>query len=395
MRPLEGMHVVDFGQGVAGPYGAMLLGDFGADVIKIEPLRGDWSRSMGTEVSAGEGTTYLSVNRNKRSISLDLAKPGAKRVAHRLIERADVLVESFRPGVMDRLGFGAAALAEVHPRLIYCSITGYGPTGPSAGLAAGDSTIQGVGGLMSIVGEDGGEPLRVGNVVSDMLAGMHCFEAALLGMLQRGLTGRGSRAQISLLDTMLAFQAAPLTEYLMTGTTPRRTGNAHPLLSPSGVMATADRPVVFTVLQHQWTSFCAFLGRPKLAQDPRFVTNETRMANRAALMAIVQAQFGECPSAAVIAQLREADILCAPVNGYDDLVQDPQVLHNDVFGRLAHERLGSVPSIANPIRFEPREVSATPPPGLGEQTRTILADELGFTQAEIAGLSEEGAIARA
>jgi crotonobetainyl-CoA:carnitine CoA-transferase CaiB-like acyl-CoA transferase len=392
MPPLKGMRVVDFGQGVAGPYCGTLLGDFGADVIKVEPFRGDWSRSMGSRIGPTDTTTSISVNRNKRSVAIDLAKEGGKQIARELVLRSDVLVESFRPGVMERLGLGYDALSLLSPKLIYCSVTGYGSSGPYAKLPAGDSTTQGVGGLTSIVGEAGGGPLRVGNVVSDMLAGMHCFEAVLLSMIGRTQTGRGGRAQINLLETMLAFQAAPLTEFLYTGVQADRTGNAHPLLCPSGAIKTTDGMVTFTVLHHQWPAFCTFLGMPELTEDARFATNEARIAHRADLMGIVQSRFMALDKATALERLRKADVLCAPVNSYADLVQDPQVMHNRTFGKVIHPVLGEMPVIANPIHIDGQLFEPAAAPRLGEHTYAVLSKDLSLSDAEIEKLESEGSI---
>ncbi|HEV2557450.1 MAG TPA: CoA transferase [Microvirga sp.] len=392
MRPLSGSRVVDFGQGVAGPYCSMLLGDFGADIIKVEPMRGDWSRAMGTLVSEHESTTYLSVNRNKRSICLDMTKVEAREVAAELVGQSDVVVESFRPGVMQRMGLDYERLSCSDPRLIYCSITGFGSDGPYAQLPAGDSTIQALGGLMSIVGEPDRGPVRVGNVVSDMLAGMHGFEAVLLAMLERQATGRGRKCEISLLDTLLAFQAPPLVEYLATEQLPQRSGGSHPLIAPSGVLLTTDRPITFTVLAHQWASFCEFLGEPQLEADPRFVTNETRAANRSALMNLIQAKSSGRSSAELLHAMREADILCAPVNSYQDVAEDMHVQHTGLLRQVQHPTLGVIPFVANPIRFKGQEAEIAPPPMLGEQTRSILADVLRKSGDEIEALAAVGAI---
>jgi crotonobetainyl-CoA:carnitine CoA-transferase CaiB-like acyl-CoA transferase len=258
--PLQGLRVADFTQGAAGPYCAMLLGDYGADVIKVEPPRGDWGRTMGTSVGPDNGTTYLSVNRNKRSLCLDMKDDRGRAVAARLAGRSDIVVESFRPGVMDRLGLGYETLAADNPRLIYCSISGYGQDGPNAGLPAGDSTMQAYGGLMSVIGEPGRQPLRVGNVVSDMLTGMNAFQGVMMALLTLEKTGKGRRVALNLMDSLMAFLAPPLTEYMVTGNLPDRIGNAHPLLGPSGAMQTADGHIVVTVLDHQWPAFCERLG---------------------------------------------------------------------------------------------------------------------------------------
>jgi CoA:oxalate CoA-transferase len=370
----------------------MLLGDFGADVIKIEPLRGDWSRSMGTAVSAHESTTYLSVNRNKRSICLDFSQAEAKAVALKLAKSADVVVESFRPGVMQRLGLDYGRLSETRPALIYCSITGFGPDGPYAQLPAGDSTMQAMAGLMSIVGEAGREPVRVGNVVSDMLAGMHGFEAVLLALLERNASGCGRKCEISLFETLLAFQAPPLVEYLMTERLPQRAGGSHPLITPSGVLRTTDRYIVFTVLGHQWDRFCAFIEAQEMSSDPRFATNEARTANRSDLMAIIQEKFSGLSSDDLIARMRKADILCAPVNTYEDIAADPHVRHAGSLRKTEHPTLGSIPFVANPIRFEGVRHPSAAPPALGEQTLSILADDLGLSAEEIEHLRATGAI---
>jgi crotonobetainyl-CoA:carnitine CoA-transferase CaiB-like acyl-CoA transferase len=392
MNVLAGMRVVDFGQGVAGPYCGTLLGDFGADVIKVEPFRGDWSRSMGSRIGPTDTTTSISVNRNKRSVAIDLAKEAGKNIARKLALSSDVLIESFRPTVMERLGLGYDSLILLNPELIYCSVTGYGASGPYAELPAGDSTTQGVGGLMSIVGEAGGGPLRVGNVVSDMLAGMHCFEAVLLSTIGRTKTGKGGRVQINLLETMLAFQAAPLTEFLHTGVQADRTGNAHPLVCPSGAIKSTDGMVTFTVLHHQWPAFCKFLGMPELIEDVRFATNELRIAHRTDLMGIVQSRFITLDKATALDRLRKADVLCAPVNSYADLVEDPQVKHNHSFRSVTHPVLGKMPVIANPIHIDGQSFEPAAAPRLGEHTYAVLSKDLSLADAEIETLASDGAI---
>ena len=386
------MRVVDFGQGVAGPYCGMLLGDFGADVIKIEPPRGDWSRALGARLTGGQSATSLSVNRNKRSVCLDLASAEGRRLAGALIARADVVVESFRPGVMARMGFDYATLAGERPELIYCSITGYGPDGPYAHLPAGDSTMQAIGGLMSIVGDASTPPTRVGNVVSDMLAGMHGFEAVLLALLERRTTGRGRHLNVSLFDTMLAFQAAPIVEYLMTGNLPPRLGNAHPLIAPSGLVQTADQPIALTVLDHQWQRFCKAMNFDELYDDPRFATNELRFEHRTALLAAISSGFADRSAAEVIDDLRRNDFLCAPVNTYAEVCTDPQAVHNESIVHATHATLGRVPMLANPIRTGDDDGLFRVGPGLGEHTREVLVTDLGLTPADVDILASAGAI---
>ena len=386
--PLEGISVLDFGQGVAGPYCGQLLADQGAEVIKVEPPRGDWAREMGARDAgdkSGLSGTFASVNRNKRGLCLDMKKPEARDVARRLALRSDVVLESFRPGVMDRLGLGCDELRRGNPRLVYCAVTGFGESGPNVDLPAGDSTMQAYGGLMSIVGERDGPPLRVGNVVSDMLAGMNAFSAVLLALLRRTSTGEGARIGISLLDSLVAFQAPPLTEYLLTGVLPQRQGNAHPLIAPSGAVRTSDGHIVFTVLDHQWAGFCEGLDLAALAADPRFATSALRQQNRALLQAELAPVFLKQGRRDWLVRLRELDVLCAPINDYAALREDPQVRHNCLIGDA-----GGVPVIRNPVRVgdEPRYRR---PPARGEHTRTILAEDLNLEPAAVERLVSLGA----
>ena len=318
--PLQGLRVLDFGQGVAGPYCAQLLGDQGADVIKIEPPRGDWARTMGVQDGSGLTGTFVAVNRNKRGLCLDLRRAEAVEIARRLALAADVIVESFRPGVMDRMGLGREALRGENPRLVYCSVTGFGDSGPNVDLPAGDSIMQAYGGLMSIIGERDGDPLRVGNVVSDMLAGANAFNGVLLALLKRTATRGGGDVRVALLDSIVAFQAPPLTEFLLTGKAPRRLGNEHPLIAPSGAVRTADGQINYTVFDHQWPAFCESMGVASLASDARFADTGRRQRNRDALNAELGAIFATRTSREWLERLREMDILCAPINEYPALV---------------------------------------------------------------------------
>jgi crotonobetainyl-CoA:carnitine CoA-transferase CaiB-like acyl-CoA transferase len=391
MLPLRGLNVADFGQGVAGPYGAMLLGDFGADVVKIEPPRGDWGRTLGTRIGATESATFVAVNRNKRSIAIDLTTSDGVDVARDLVDKADVVVQSFRPGVMARYGLDYATLSIDRPRLIYCSVSGFGPTGAAANLPAGDSTMQAWGGLMSIVGSADQEPTRVGNVVSDMLAGMNAFQGILLAVLQRNLTGRGGEVEIALLDSLIAFQAPAFAEFLATGVAPPRTGNDHPLLAPSGLFKTADSPVVFSVLDHQWPAFCTFFGMPELSEDARFATNPDRLANREALMQILRPLFASESSQEVLRRLRSCDVPCAPVNDYAGVAADSQVRLNGLLDRVRHPQLGAVPFVRNPIRSRAMEPERGHIPLLGQHTDEILR-EAGYSNERLSALRAAKAI---
>ncbi len=390
--PLAGLRVLDFGQGVAGPYCAQLLGDHGADVIKVEPPRGDWSRTLGKRDAHGNAGTYLAVNRNKRAIVLDFGRPEAVELARALALRADVVVESFRHGVMDRLGLGCDGLRAERPSLVYVSVTGFGHDGPHRDLPAGDSTMQAYGGLMSIVGTTDGEPLRVGNVVSDMVAGTNAFSGTLLALLRRAASGQGGRVDVALLDSIVAFQSPPLMDFLVSGQPPRRVGNEHPLIAPSGAIATADSALVFTVLDHQWTGFCAAMGVPALATDPRFDTMAQRLAHRQALKDTLAALFAGDTTERWLSRLRASDVLCAPIQDYPALVADPQVANNGLVTRIPAADGGTTPTIRTPVRLSDSTEMATRPPALGEHTAQVLKDELQLPDERIQALQACGAI---
>ncbi len=390
--PLSNLRLLDFGQGVAGPYCSQLLADYGVDVIKVEPPRGDWARQMGIRDEHGNSGTFLSVNRNKRGIVLDLAHEEARDIVRRLVLRCDLVVESFRPGVMDRLGLGYAALAEINPSLIYVAITGFGTSGPSMDLPAGDSTMQAHGGLMSVVGESDGLPLRVGNVVSDMVAGTNAFSGALLALLRRASTGEGSRVDVSLLDSIVAFQAAPLTEFLLTGEPPRRSGNEHPLIAPSGVAQASDSSFVFTVLGHQWKSFCDAMELEALHSDQRFLDAHDRLQNRKELNALLAPSFAKRTAQDWIERFRTANILCAPIQDYPALIRDPQVLHNELIDSMLEDGEPPMPAIRNAIRITDAEHEMRRPPRLGEHTSQVLFGELGLDTQTVDELAARGAV---
>lgn len=393
MLPLSGVRVLDLGQGVAGPYCGMLLADYGAEVIKVEPPRGDWGRTLGRPAAGRQGSTYLSVNRNKRALCLDLKQPKALDILHRLAAGSDVLIESFRPDVAARMGFGYEAVRATNPRILYCSISGFGASGPYAGLPAGDSTMQAVGGLMSIIGGPDDPPTRVGNVVSDMLGGMNAFQGLLLALIQRAADGQSRHVTTSLLDSIVAFQAPTLTEFLTGGVPPTRAGNDHPLIAPSGVVETVDGAIVITVLQHQWSRFCAVLGLEHLAGDPRFASNQDRLENRDDLKLTMAPVFLGGTRDAWIERLRANDILCAPINDYPALLADPQVRENALIRR--GESAEAVPMVRNPVRVSGLEVGYQPAPLLGGDSAAILRDRLGCSDAELAALEAEGVIVAA
>ncbi|ALJ19286.1 CaiB/BaiF CoA transferase family protein [Microbacterium sp. No. 7] len=385
--PLAGLRVLDLGQGVAGPYAAQLLADAGAEVVKVEPPRGDWARTLGNKDGAtGLGSTFVAVNRNKRSLCLDLTKPEAREVVHRLVDRSDVVVESFRPGVMDRLGLGYDVLSQKDPRLIYCSVTGFGATGPMAGAPASDSMMQAYGGLMSIVGEPGGAPMRVGTVVSDMLAGANAFSGVLLALLRRDRQGVGTRVEVSLLDSLLAFQSTGIVDMLVSGTVPQAPGNRHPLIGASGVARGSDGWFTIGVFDHYWQPFVEILDADALREE-RFATGVDRLAHQAELWKVLDEVFPTRPVAEWIDALRAAGIVCGPIQDYEALLRDPQVVHAGSVRRLE----GGLPAVDTPFRLD--GVGAArfgDAPTVGEQTREVLAEEAGVDGSEIERYLSEG-----
>ncbi|MCH7479346.1 MAG: CoA transferase, partial [SAR324 cluster bacterium] len=293
--PLQGLRVADFSQGVAGPYCALLLGDLGAEVVKVEPPRGDWIRVVGRKVEAGMSPTYISMNRNKKAFCLEMKDPGGLEAARRLAGKSDVVVESFRPGVMKRFGLDHETLSGENPQMVYASVTGFGNSGPYVDLPGADSVIQAMGGIMSINGEAGGDPLRFGMFMVDMITGMSAYQGLLAALLGRERGGGGQYLSVSLLDAILSFQAPPLTEYLMYGALPERNGNVNSYVAPSGVFKTRDSFLMFTTLDHQWERGAKALGLESLVDDPRYVSNDARLANRDSLLEMVREKVAKTP----------------------------------------------------------------------------------------------------
>lgn len=393
LGPLAGLRLIDFSQGVAGPSCAMLLGDLGADVIKVEPPEGDWARGVGHEVAPGESSAHLSLNRNKRSICLDLKKPEGRAIALQLAERSAIVVQNFRPGVMEKFGLGYEQLAAVNPRLVYASIFGFGEDGPLAGVPATDSTMQAFGGLMSINGDGDGPPLRVGNMVSDMLAGSYLSQGVLAALLALGQTGRGQRVSVSLLDALVAFQAPPVIEFAVTGQVPVRSGRQHPMIVPSGTYAVKDGFITLVATQQLWRKFCIAIDRADLACDERFASAQARLAHREQLHAIIAAFFAERTQAEVLQLSRQHDLVCAPINDYAALLRHEQVAANGLLDMCQHKQLGPVPNVRNPVRYTDLAMPCGVPPMLGEHTRAVLQDALALDDAHIDRLVALGAIA--
>jgi succinate--hydroxymethylglutarate CoA-transferase len=390
IKPLAGIKVIDFTRVFAGPYCTMLLADLGADVVKIEiPGKGDLLRTQGPPFFHGMGITFLATNRNKRSITLDLQSEQGKKIAYDLCMNADVLVENFRPDVMPRLGLGYEQLAPDNPKLVYGAISGLGADGPDRLQGALDVTIQGIGGYMSITGEVGGRPVKLGTSAFDMVSGMNCQSAILAALLQRISTGRGQKIETSLLEGEVAFLANAALEYLITGNNPQKWGSEHAQLAPLKVYKTSDGWVVIVAgYQNMFESFAKVLGRDDLITDLRFIDLPSRVTNRDALNEIVEAELIKFKTDNLIAKLETAKVPCAPVNNMEQVFSHRQVLHRKMLMHVEHAKYGKLPQLGAAVKYSEFDVSEswTAPPLLGEHTELILQEWLGLQPDDIARL---------
>jgi len=394
-QALAGVKILDLSQGAAGPTCAMHLGDLGAEIIKIEPPGGEWGRSLGPPFVAGAAAAYLGMNRNKRSVVVDLKQDGGSDVVLRLAESCDVALESFRPGVADRLGIGYEAMTLRNPDLVYAAISAFGQEGPWRDRPGVDGVAQAMGGIMSVTGTEDAGPVKVGVPAADMAGGAFMTQAILAALFDRERTGKGRRVDVSLLGALLAFQVVPLSMYLASGETPRRLGSAAPYAAPNEAYATADGYVmVAAYTAKRWPALCEVLGRPDLAVDPRFDDNAKRVGARSELNEVLAPVFASRATADWIDALEAADILCGPILSYPELVESEQVASGKMIVSVEHPATGTVRSPQIPARLSgsgaPPDRPA--PPIAGEHTTEVLA-ESGFSDEETTDLMERGVVA--
>lgn len=393
--PLDGLTVIDFTRVLSGPYCTMQLADMGARVIKIEqPGRGDDTRAWGPPFVGGESAYFLSINRNKESLTLDLKRPAARRVLDSLLAKADVLVENFRPGTMERLSIGYRDLVERHPRLVYCSISGFGQTGPRRTEAGYDAVMQGEGGLMSITGARDGPAYRLGVAISDIVAGLFAAQGIGFALFARERTGRGQHVDIAMLDTTAALLTYQAGIYFATGETPARMGNRHPTIVPYETFDSSDGEFVIAVgNDDQWRRFCGVLNAPELGADDRFATNRSRVSHYSELRPLLTARLRTKTRGEWVTALKAAGVPCGSVRAVADVLQDPHLEAREMIQELEHAAIGVIRVLGVPIKLSDTPGAVrTAPPWLGQHTEEILSKDVGLDASEIDRLKAAGVI---
>jgi crotonobetainyl-CoA:carnitine CoA-transferase CaiB-like acyl-CoA transferase len=393
-HPLEGVRILELGQIIAGTYGSQVLTDLGAEVIKVEAPEGDLGRNPSVASYKGLSGLFLTFNRNKQSIVINLKNAAGRQLFYDLVKVSDVVIDNFRPGVLERLAIDYPTLSRINPRIIQCSVTGFGSAGEYKDYPALDLNIHAISGHMAITGEPGRPPVRVGIPLADLSGGIYSCKGILAALFDRERTGKGRRIEISMFDTMLHLLSYIGTMWLTNGEVPKPPGSAHDYSVPWQAFATADGYVVVATRQENfWRKLCTVLDHPDLAGDPRFADNASRVKNRAVVVPILEQIFRTRNSADWLERLRAADVPSAPVNNVDGAFAEPPVKEREMIVEYDHPQVGKVRLPGNPIKMS--EVSGTiskPAPMLGEHTDAVLKTLLRLSEKEIAGLRENGAI---
>ena len=397
MQPLQGIRVLDLSRVLAGPYCTMVLGDLGADVIKVEPPEGDETRTWGPPFAggaSGESAYYLCVNRNKRGMTINLKTDEGREIIRELARQSDVLVENFRPGTLSRFALDFESVSAFNPNLIYCSITGFGQTGPMRDRPGYDFMIQAMGGIMSITGEPDGEPMKVGVAVADLFAGQNAVIAILAALQARTLTGKGQHLDISLFDSELGWLANVASNYLISDNQPKRYGNAHANIVPYQSFQASDGWFALAVgNDKQFARLCDVIQKTELANDPRFMLNSSRVENRIELINLFKPIFLARTVGEWLEKIEQAEIPCGPINTLDKTFSMPQVQAREMLIEMDHPTIGKLPLVGSPLKFGDTKVEyRIPPPRLGENTAEILKEVLGYTSSKIDDLKSHGVI---
>ncbi|WP_041653376.1 CaiB/BaiF CoA transferase family protein [Achromobacter xylosoxidans] len=392
-KMLEGVRVLDFTRVLAGPYCTAMLADLGAEVIKVEPPQGDDQRHMGRMVQ-GESTNFILNNRGKKSIRLDLKMDEGRRIARELAARSDVLIENFKPGVADKLGIGYAELSELFPRLVYCSISGFGQNGPNATRPSYDVVAQAMSGLMSLTGEAQGAPTLIGESVGDICAGMFAAWGVVAALYDRERGGQGRHVDVAMFDSLLAMQPTALAQYLFGGAAPVRVGNRHPLSSPFGAYAANDGHLVIAAANDKlFQAVADTIGRPELPADPRFRTDSERSRHDAELRPLIEAWSMTLSVQEAVAAMTRAGVPAAPIQDTAQAVDSEQAQVRQLTTRAPHPVLGETALVEQPVHFSGmRRGRLATAPALGQHSAAVLADVLGMDAAAIDGLRAAGVI---
>jgi CoA:oxalate CoA-transferase len=390
---LEGLRVLDFTQFLSGPYGTQMLGDMGADVLKIESPAGDLSRSVAPNFVRGDSVYFHTINRNKRSLVIDLKKEGALEVVRSLIDNCDVVMENFRPDVLKRLGLDAQEELERRPDLIWCSISGFGQDGPSKDLPAYDMVVQGLSGAMSLTGEEGGRPLRTGIPVGDLAAGLHAVIGVLASLERRRRTGLGDYIDVSMLDCLISMLSYQATYYLHSGVRPHPQGTGHDSVPTYRAFAASDQDIVITAnTERMWASLATALGLADLVDDPRFSTNAERLRNKEALWGLIEPAFLARTGADWVRVLGEVSVPASLVNEVPEALSNPQVVHRKMVIQLTHEDGTQIGLLGNPIKQREMRSEHSFPPAIGEDTVAVLREFAGLDDTKIDELLDLGVI---